>query len=533
MFNRLIKNILDKIIYILKNKYFLIFISSLIILVISIINEQYINKNHYYTYKNKIEINQDRKNKEKKEEIIVHTLSKHSNEKTTKEMSSTNELKLNSAHELIQIKTISKETKIENQISKENNIENKENVNKSWSIIIENQENKKYIDNNINSWTLIYWENIEIQNEEDYNDILVIKNNTWNTTIENDLLKNTNFNSWETTEIYSTWNISLESINNSWSIIKENNEPVSNFLNKKIKTYIENLNDDVFNWFKIKVIKDNVLILENWIWYTYIFKDYHNFWKWVIPKEEDLKINWLDKNKTVLLLDDKIWASYVTEYEKVKLISDDIISDISNKYNFLLELSDDKKYSNIDTDESFLELKNKTLELTNWLTQYNKIKKVYDYILKNISYSKVFDIENKYIFSWISTYEKKEWVCSWYSKLNLYMLSFAWINWVKVVKWHVIDATDFPDIWHAWLKIWNNYYDSTFDDTWNNWLTKEFEEYKYFWLPKDLFYTNRFDYWELPLELRSADLEYRKEYVKLELEKLKEKYINKNFKLLK
>ncbi|MDQ7023901.1 MAG: hypothetical protein Q9M97_10560 [Candidatus Gracilibacteria bacterium] len=44
------------------------------------------------------------------------------------------------------------------------------------------------------------------------------------------------------------------------------------------------------------------------------------------------------------------------------------------------------------------------------------------------------------------------------------------------------------------MKIGKLYYDPTFDDPIGQNSTKEFNEYKYFGLPKDLLYANRFDY---------------------------------------
>jgi hypothetical protein len=51
-------------------------------------------------------------------------------------------------------------------------------------------------------------------------------------------------------------------------------------------------------------------------------------------------------------------------YEKVRLISDDIINDTTNKYNLLVEIKDDKKSLTENTDELFKKLKEKSIELT-------------------------------------------------------------------------------------------------------------------------------------------------------------------------
>ncbi|MDP2396267.1 MAG: hypothetical protein Q8M44_05340, partial [bacterium] len=81
------------------------------------------------------------------------------------------------------------------------------------------------------------------------------------------------------------------------------------------------------------------------------------------------------------------------------LVSDYIISDISNKQAFLNELADEKKYLTEDTDSILIKLKNDTINLTSSVNNSQKIQKIYDYILKNVSYSKVFNVNNRYIFS--------------------------------------------------------------------------------------------------------------------------------------
>lgn len=311
------------------------------------------------------------------------------------------------------------------------------------------------------------------------------------------------------------------------------NDQINNdIVNKKIKL-LDELNAEIFRWFKNITVRNDNIFLENWVRYSYIYKNYKNFWKWVIPSESDLERGWFDKNSTLLLLDENIWASFVTDYTKVKLISDYIISWVANKHTFLTELIDDKKQLEYETDYLFLSLKNDSIELTNWLSDYNKISKIYDYILKNISYSKQVSLNNKEIFSWIDTFKNKNWICWWYAKLNLYMLSFAWIPDAKVIRWDVLDAPDFPNIGHAWVKIWWLYYDPTFDDPISSSKTKTYNEYKYFWLPEDLFYTNKYAFWTLPSYLKTETLESRKNLIRNNLSKLISKYESKNYILLK
>jgi transglutaminase/protease-like cytokinesis protein 3 len=44
------------------------------------------------------------------------------------------------------------------------------------------------------------------------------------------------------------------------------------------------------------------------------------------------------------------------------------------------------------------------------------------------------------------------------------MLAFAGIEDIEHIRGYVIDAVDFPQIGHAWVRIGNRYYDPTFDD---------------------------------------------------------------------
>ncbi|MDP2090042.1 MAG: transglutaminase domain-containing protein [Candidatus Gracilibacteria bacterium] len=326
-------------------------------------------------------------------------------------------------------------------------------------------------------------------------------------------------------------------INNN-KIHETNQDPVTiknstnDILAKKINSDIEyelsKLNGGIFNGFKIKILKNNNLVLENGVWYSYSYSKYHGFGKGIIPSEADLSDGGLNKNTHILLLGDNNGAMFITDYKKVKLVSDYIISDISNKQAFLNELADEKKYLTEDTDSILIKLKNDTINLTSSVNNSQKIQKIYDYILKNVSYSKVFNVNNRYIFSGVHTYNNNDGICTGYARLYLYMLSFAGIENVKVIKGNVVDGLDFPNIGHAWVQIGNNYYDPTFDDPIGNTNTKSYNEYKYFGLPRDLFYTNRFNYGDLPNNLKNADLETRKNYVITELTKLQSKYSDYN-----
>ncbi|MFK7779799.1 MAG: hypothetical protein QM490_01515 [Candidatus Gracilibacteria bacterium] len=299
----------------------------------------------------------------------------------------------------------------------------------------------------------------------------------------------------------------------------------------------QTLNDfnknEIIKEFKIKTTESDNYFLENGIWYTYVYKEYKKIGNGVILSKDKLLTYGLDTNKTLLVLDNNNGIYFVTNYKKVKLISDNIISGVSNKKEFLNQLVDDKKYLLSDTDELFIRLKNETLKLTKGLNTAGKIYKIYDYILTNTDYSITFDINNKEIFSGISTYENNIGICGGYSKFYLYMLSFAGIKDVEVINGTVIDANNFQNIGHAWVRIGKLYFDLTFDDPIGALKDKTFSEYKYFGLPIDLFYADRFDYGTLPEYLKTTSLEYRKNLINENLSQLTSKYENKNYLLLK
>lgn len=284
------------------------------------------------------------------------------------------------------------------------------------------------------------------------------------------------------------------------------------------------------------ITENSKYFLENEVYYSYIFNNslyYKSESYWLY-----LKLIWDISNYIFYKRADWKYA-FIKDYKKVKVISSYIIESISWKYEFLRELTDDvlspwfKNNKIQDYDEDFKKLKKESIELTKWLGRDDKIKKIYNYVLENTSYSKKIDFSNKQLFSWIDTYKNKEWICLGYTKLFIYMLDFSWVDNVEVVRWDVIDAIDFPTVWHAWVKIGDYYYDPTFDDPiWTN-KTRKYSDYKYFKLPKDIFYTNRYENITTPSDLKTTTLDYRKNLVKENISKLVSKYRNYWFNLLK
>ncbi len=288
------------------------------------------------------------------------------------------------------------------------------------------------------------------------------------------------------------------------------------------------------NNFRYKSLNKNHIFLKDWIRYTYIF-DNHLYFDVTNDKLNisTLNANWIYSSKSVVYIKDdwKLW--FLTDYKIRKLITDDIIKGVSWKYNFLKELRDDKKKLNYETDAVFQQLKDLSIKLTNWKNKDDKIKSIYEYVIKHVEYEEDFTFEEANFFSWIHTYATWRWVCEWYVKMFLYMLNFSGIDDVQAIRWYVLDASDFPEIGHAWISIWDHYYDPTFDDPIGQTKTKEFSEYKYYNLPYDLFYTNRYTFEKLPSFLKTKSLEYRKAFINKRIAALLPKYKYSWYNLLK
>ncbi len=88
----------------------------------------------------------------------------------------------------------------------------------------------------------------------------------------------------------------------------------------------------------------------------------------------------------------------------------------------------------------------------------------------------------------------------------------------------MIDAPDFPHIGHAWVRIGDKYYDPTFDDPIGANNTKTPSQYTYFGLPRDIFYTNRYDYKQLPVTLKLAKKSEIRKHIYDRLKRLIPKY---------
>lgn len=311
---------------------------------------------------------------------------------------------------------------------------------------------------------------------------------------------------------------------NNWLIIIYNwNYIITNDYQKRQK--YDNLN--IYKEFNNFLDLENPYFIENSYYYTYKYSNYIFFENTNYLYKQDLIQNWIDPKTTLLIKDfDKYY--FAKKYDKIKLVSTNTIENITNKKEFLYNLADDNKYIIWDYEDILKDIKKDTLNLVSQAkTQDEKIKLIYDFVVNKVKYNFDYKNWNKEVFSWVLTYKNNSWVCDWYVKLFLYMLSFAWVNDVEIKRWFAFDSADFPNYWHAWIKIWDYYYDPTFEDTIKTW-----DEilYYYYKLSKEVMYVDRFDWLSIPNHLKNLSFDKRKELV---LKNMYEIYQdNRNYKIL-
>ena len=165
---------------------------------------------------------------------------------------------------------------------------------------------------------------------------------------------------------------------------------------------------------------------------------------------------------------------------------------IGNKDRFLKYIWEDVyNYKNDDIELYLNYIKNKTLSLvSDSQSKDEKISSIYSWITWNIKYDSFSQdyIDWKYskdyfqdnvdseVFSWIWAFKNKIAVCDWYAHLFFYMLYFAWIEDTVIETW---EANVWNSNWisHAWNKVWNDYYDVTWDLS-SKWYPLSFKWYK-------------------------------------------------------
>jgi len=276
-----------------------------------------------------------------------------------------------------------------------------------------------------------------------------------------------------------------------------------------------------FQWFFTPNVKTQE---KAWVYYGYNFNNFRYYNDPYGVYERDLQASGFERSSDYIYRGENGRYNFITDITEQKLVSREDIFWLPDKHLVLDALREDSKFPTSDMSDTLSQIATISKNLSRWKSKREATQAIYGWILENISYSTNFNLSDEKIFSAIETFKNKQWVCTGYTKLMLYMLSFAGVYDVEVIRGQVIDASDFPKIGHAWIRIGDKYYDPTFDDPVWAVDTKTPSEYTYYWLPKDIFYANRFEYADLPEWFENkSELEIR-QYIFNYLSQLLPKY---------
>jgi len=249
----------------------------------------------------------------------------------------------------------------------------------------------------------------------------------------------------------------------------------------------------------LKIYKNKISI-NNVIWYFDNLKDFiewrntESFQKTLLDyNNPDLKY-WKDYTKL-----SNLWIINLDGKKVLGIYEEKDIANVNlNKYN---NINKEAIIEAIFEDSKFLWRKITQKDLDKLYKEAIKLKDIttiYNHIKNNVSYNKEVynqyletrkvDPKLNYVFTGIWTYENKKAVCSWYTTYLEYLLGFLNYKDIEQQSWYYIDIYSWNLIPHSWLKVWNKYYDITFDDD-SEKNTKTFN--RYYALPKDLIMIDR------------------------------------------
>lgn len=264
--------------------------------------------------------------------------------------------------------------------------------------------------------------------------------------------------------------IKIESNSNYYYIEKESIE-----LENKVSL------SDICKKVQFCLKEDDKLIKQENDYYVY------RFWLWYnLPNNSiflsDVNLNENDLQSYSLLEFNKeekcsnFWNCkwFLAKIETKKIWTEDSLKNITNIQDFWKLVSYEYNFfTKSDIEYNLKRIQNEVNQLK-WKTEEETIKNIYDWILYKYSYDwkaannaeklGYISIKDQYSkdltsFSWFDVLDKEEWVCQAFSYLFAISLHLAWINQdIRVVSG---SATNAPN--HAWNKVWNYYFDLTWD----------------------------------------------------------------------
>ncbi len=275
-------------------------------------------------------------------------------------------------------------------------------------------------------------------------------------------------------------------------------------------------------------------------WNIYYMFGWYSFYKVADMNElNNMKKYKYIKNDTVFIIYDKEIRSLISEKfsfeickkldsKSYKLLNNysNILKHKRNDITFIWDawedfecyqydnyiLFSDSSYSREDLSYLFRNYK-KIISKIDKIKDKWKYKELYWYVMKNTSYNfsalkDLWKYSSPFLVS--SFFEWKDVVCDGYSRTYSLLSSFKWWNSSRVVgDVQPIENSKF-DVWdagHSWVKIWNLYYDPTFDDSPQNY------SYNYFAKSKTCFNLDHYSDWWILFENKNIRTKYIKQNI--------------------
>ncbi|MDA9129341.1 transglutaminase-like domain-containing protein [Candidatus Gracilibacteria bacterium] len=183
--------------------------------------------------------------------------------------------------------------------------------------------------------------------------------------------------------------------------------------------------------------------------------------------------------------------------ELVPIVQTDVFPNISQEnFDFInTSVTDQLRFQNKNYSQTIKSIKQTAEEIVQGLhREQDKIKAIYDWMIQNIEYPDRYDITDPAIFSGLEAFENRSAVCEGQARLMYYMLKSIGIQKVNIIDGYVVDAPDFPQAGHAWIQIGDTFYDPSFETVYQEY----YQEYKYYNIPYDVAYINRYNLRDIP-----------------------------------
>ncbi len=235
---------------------------------------------------------------------------------------------------------------------------------------------------------------------------------------------------------------------------------------------------------------------EDGVFYTYGYDEYYDTYQEYGLYASDWEKIWFDINDGVMLRLQDGKNTITFSPRPIKILAK---SDFKNYEEVEQSLINDLTIDVLRIDKDYNPQIQKIIQKTNELTyglksDDEKIHAIYDWVKQNIWRPSNPDRSDLRNFSGLDTFERGVWFCEGEARIMSYMLKFAGIKNVRLMQWYVLDSLDFPNVWHSWLKVWNDFYDPFFEPQYQ----EDVSDYLYYKLPFDLTYSNRFNLLDMP-----------------------------------